>query len=100
MMQPQQHGADGSLVAAAVNLNELLRRHGKPGLPGVMRLKLFVQGFLREQAGLAGVEHGQFGVQAEFIEMFAHQPQAKTVQRADGCGVEQRQLLGQVLVDG
>ena len=62
-------------------------------------MKLFVQRFLGEQAGFAGVEHGQLRVEAEFVEMLAHEPQTKAVQRADGRGVKQRQLFGQMLVE-
>ena len=100
MMQTQQHGADGPVIAVAVNLNEILRGDGKIRLPGVMRLKLLVQRFLGEQAGFAGVEHGQLRVEAKFVEMLAHEPKAKAVQCANGRGVEQRELFGQVLVEG
>ena len=53
-----------------------------------MRLQLFVQRFLGKQPGFAGVEHDWLRVEAEFVKMLTHEPQAKTVEGADGRGVK------------
>ncbi len=99
-MQTQNQLADGLVAATAVNLNQFLDRFGQFVLPGVVRLKLFIEGFIGEQARLAFVEHGQLRVQAELVEMFAHQLEAKTVERADVRGVEERDLFRPMLVEG
>ena len=93
MVQTQNQLADGLVAAAAVNLNQFLDRFGQFVLPGVVFLQFFIEGFVGEQARLAFVEHGQLRVEAEFVEMFAHQLEAKTVERADVRGVEQRDLF-------
>ena len=56
-------------------------------------MKLFVQRFVGELAGFAFVEDGELRVEAEFVKMFAHEAQAKTVERADVRDVEARKLL-------
>ena len=85
---------------AAVNLNQFLDRFGQFILSGVVFLQFFIEGFVGEQARLAFVEHGQLRVQAEFVEMFAHELEAKAVERADVRGVEQRDLFRPTLVEG
>ena len=65
-----------------------------------MRLQFFVKCFVGQQARLACVEHGELRVEAEFVEMFAHELEAKAVQRADVRGVEERELFGQAFGRG
>ena len=65
-----------------------------------MRLQLLVERFVGEQARFAFVQHGKLRVEAEFVKMFAHELEAKTVQRADVRGVEERDLLGTMGIAG
>ena len=93
MVQAQNQPADRLIASAAVNLNQFLNGAGQFILPGVMRLQFLVERFLGQQARLACVEHGELRVEAEFVEMFAHELEAKTVERADVRGVEERELF-------
>ena len=51
-----------------------------------MRFKLFAEDFGGELAGFAFVEHGKLRVEAEFVKLFAHELEAKAVERADVRG--------------
>ena len=92
-MQPQNQGAEAVIPAAAVDFDQLLHRQVKRGFPRVMPQQGRRQRFLGAQVRLDGFEHGQVRVQAQFVKMFPHQVEAKTVERADVGGVKQRELF-------
>ena len=100
MMQAQDERADLFIAAAAVDSDQVLHGEGKLILAGIVRVELFVQRFAGELAGLAFVEDGELRVEAEFVEMLAHEAQAKTVERADVRDVEERKLTRPVVVVG
>jgi len=93
MMQPQNERANFFVTAAAVDLDQVLDGDGKFIFAGVMRMKLFVQSFGGELAGLAFVENRELWVEAKLVKMFAHEAQAKTVQRADVRKVKSGKLF-------
>ena len=61
-----------------------------------MDLHFLFERLVGQQPGFALVEHHRLWIEAEFVKMFAHEPEAKTVQRADVRGVEKRELRGPV----
>ena len=94
MVQAQNQLANRLVASAAINLDQFLDRFGQFILPGVVFLQFFIECFVGQQARLASVEHGELRIEAKFVEMFAHEFEAKAMERADVRGVEERQLLG------
>ena len=92
MVQAQNERADFFVATAAVDLDQILDGEGKFIFAGVVRLKLFVQRLVGELAGFTFVQDGELRVEAEFVEMFADESQAKAVERADVRDVEKREL--------
>ncbi len=93
IVKAQNERPDFFIAAAAVDLDQVLDGAGKLIFPGVVRMKLFVQRFGGKLAGFAFVENRELRVEAKLVKMLAHEPQAKTVQRADVREVKARDLF-------
>ena len=77
MVQTQNERADFLVAPVAVNFNQILNGQRKSVFAFVMRIELFVESFVGEQARFAFVEHGNLRIKAEFVEMFAHELRQK-----------------------
>jgi DNA repair protein RadC len=63
-------------------------------------MKLFVERFIGEQARFACIEHGKLRIDTKLVKMFAHEFEAKTVERADVRRIEECELFGTMSVIG
>ncbi len=96
MVQMQNERAYFFITPAAVNLNQLLDRFSRFIFSGVVDLHFLFEGLVGQEPRFALVEHGGLRVEAEFVKMFAHELEAKAMQRADMRTIEERELRGPV----
>ncbi len=99
-VQFENEFAHGNIRAATEATNQVARGDCVGIAAGVVLLEQCVERGALQRARLRFIEHGELRIESEFGKMFAHELQAETVQRANGRGVQQGELLGEPFIVG
>ena len=97
-MHFQNQFADALVHPAPAGANQRLHGERFRVRAGVMSFQQLIQGLALERTRLLFIQHAELRVEAKVVEVFARELQAKAVQRADARGIEQGQLLGEMLI--